>query len=653
MTASPGGRRSFTAQPGTRAAQGIVWPGVAPSAVVVDAVGPSSAGAATGVVTASGATETQLSWTHNVGSGEDRALYVAVAVGAADTPDTGVTVGVQFAGQALTAVGPPVHPDAATAGFTQLFRLAGPPVGEGTVLVLLSAAMNSIEGGSLSLVNVSPGTPEAAVAAAADNTGTATVAVPSTPGNLVVDAVASGSALTSSTDTIAVLRNYSTRSGAGNAGLAYRAGAATVSPSWSLTPDRWAVVAADVVFTGTTAAVPLSKTLTDAGVGTDALGVGAQVTVADTVGAADVLTAGAQTPLSDAASGADAVTVSGEVTVSDAGVGTDGVLGVSSSVPLADAATTAEALQVTFLLGDAATGADSLAVVRQVTLADTGTAADAMQSARAVALADTAAAADALTSSATTDLADTATGTDALGVAQGSNPTLPDQASGTDTLDVTVAPSLADTGTVADTLPGAEVTLPLADTAAGADTLMVGTSAPQTDAAVAADQLTVRVPVPVQDTGRAADSVAVAATVPLADAGHAADGLATTVGVPLADTIGSSDRLSVVVWEQKTLADAATVAEGFSVVVTTTLLDPVTVVEVLAVTDTLALAEWVGVDERFDVHRGDNPNLPPTPPDRTRRTAWEQRMGLVPAERRVASVPEDGRTALVPAPMRR
>ena len=83
----------------------------------------------------------------------------------------------------------------------------------------------------------------------ASATGSSTapsVAVTSASGNMVVDVVANGSNITSSDKTQRWLKNVNTSNGGGNGAQSTAVGAASVTMSYTVTSDWWAIIGVDV-----------------------------------------------------------------------------------------------------------------------------------------------------------------------------------------------------------------------------------------------------------------------------------------------------------------------------------------------------------------------------------------------------------------------
>ena len=212
--------------------------------VVFDAVGPSSAGAGQ-----TGATS-PFTWSHTC-TGSDRVLLVGVVLSPTGS-DAAINTTVTYNGVAMTSVAGEVHTNAGTAGYAELFYLVAPATGANTVSVtIVGAGTEGLECGSVSFTGVDQAT-------ATGNSASASVAVASAVGNMVVDVVGCGQALGAHNQTSRWLLNRSGASGAGNGGQATADGAASVTMTRTVTADFWAIIAADL------AAAPVVGGLDDA-----------------------------------------------------------------------------------------------------------------------------------------------------------------------------------------------------------------------------------------------------------------------------------------------------------------------------------------------------------------------------------------------------
>src|SRR5579864_2513574 len=179
-----------------------------------------------------------LSWSHTVGSGSNRALVVGV-VGAC-------VPSVTYGGVALTHVGQ-VYSNNFAPSSTDLFVLVAPATGTNTVQVSYSGCTSDVEAGSISFTGVNQSTPLAHVTT---NFGSGTnpgVTVTSASGDMVVDVVGNGSAITSSSQSLRWVKNQNGNTAHGNGAQSTAAGAASVTMGYSVTADWWGMLGADVV----------------------------------------------------------------------------------------------------------------------------------------------------------------------------------------------------------------------------------------------------------------------------------------------------------------------------------------------------------------------------------------------------------------------
>ncbi len=204
----------------------------ASGAILVDAVSSFSANEAT-----------NLAWSHTVGGGEDRVLVVGVS-SHSNTAVSGVTYGGTAMDPVVTQVG------GGNLTRASLFILRGPPPGPAQVVVTLSGS-EDVVGGAVSFTGVDQGTPVGGAASAKGTGATASVAIGSAAGEVVVDAVAArGSAVSVfAGGGQAQQWNIGTGTLGSNiiGGGSTEPGAASVTMSWALTVGRsWAVAAASL-----------------------------------------------------------------------------------------------------------------------------------------------------------------------------------------------------------------------------------------------------------------------------------------------------------------------------------------------------------------------------------------------------------------------
>ena len=222
--------------------------GDTPPGVTFDAVGPSSAGAG------QAGTATPFTWQH-ICSGANRVLLVGVVVSGADGT---VSTTATYNGVACASIAKRYSNDG-TAGYAELFALAGPAIGTNTVSVAVTgSAWLGLECGSVSFNGADQTTPVAHSASAAGNSASASVAVASAVGNMTCDLVCCGQSIGASNQTSRWLLNRSGESAAGNGAQATAAGAASVTMTRTVPSDWWAIIAADIqAAAAAAAAVPL------------------------------------------------------------------------------------------------------------------------------------------------------------------------------------------------------------------------------------------------------------------------------------------------------------------------------------------------------------------------------------------------------------
>jgi hypothetical protein len=202
-------------------------------AVTIDAIGPSAAGAS---VTGN----TSLSWSHTC-SGSNRLLVVGMAVGAGLTTNTSTAT---YNGVAMTSAGK-VYSNNQNDGYVQLFYLVAPATGANTVIVTCDQP-HDMTGGSTSFNGVDQTTPVSGATTAFGTTTSATVNVTSRYGDMVVDAVCSGTSITSSNQTLSWNKNLNGISGAGNSAQSTAGGALSITMSYNVSADWWGIVGLNV-----------------------------------------------------------------------------------------------------------------------------------------------------------------------------------------------------------------------------------------------------------------------------------------------------------------------------------------------------------------------------------------------------------------------
>jgi hypothetical protein len=223
--------------------------------VAYDNVGPSSSGTAKGpVATGTTAGSTDLTWMHTCGSSPTLALFVGVGVSSEDSTDSKYTVTVTYNGVSMTSLGL-VHTNDSTAGFVQLFALLNPATSGNTVDVHVAWSAGPadnlyVEGGSVSFTGVNQTTGWQNVNSNYGYSTSPSVSITSSSGDMVIDAVANGSAISTSNQTLRWNDNFTSNGAGGNAAQSTAAGATSVSMGYSVASDYWGIIGADVIAAG-------------------------------------------------------------------------------------------------------------------------------------------------------------------------------------------------------------------------------------------------------------------------------------------------------------------------------------------------------------------------------------------------------------------
>jgi hypothetical protein len=214
--------------------------------VALDAVGPAGGAGVGGLAPSS-----PITWTHICAPAS--VLFVGIAIGTAghndaDMPITAVTYG----GVPLNLIGL-VHPNQLARGYVSIWVLGTPPPGSATVSVSFTRANpnagDSIAAGSVSFVGADREAAPYFPVNTATNTGSGaspSVSVLSRPGDMVLDAVACGHGITSSSTALEWKKNVGTGNAAGNAAQSIAPGAASVAMGYTVTSDVWGMIAVDV-----------------------------------------------------------------------------------------------------------------------------------------------------------------------------------------------------------------------------------------------------------------------------------------------------------------------------------------------------------------------------------------------------------------------
>jgi hypothetical protein len=204
-----------------------------------------------GASSAGKANVSALAWTNQVGTGSDRALLVAAAVGTSD--DTGCTAVVTEDGTRMSELAT-IHTDSKHAGYLGIWGLANPPSGADTIAIVVRGCSAGtpleLSGGAESFTGVSQGDPFGPARTAYGDGGTASATVATaSPDDLIASFVADGSGDESaqSPATTRFVHDVDLSSGAGNsAGATSPATGSSVTVAWSMYSDYWGEGVVDI-----------------------------------------------------------------------------------------------------------------------------------------------------------------------------------------------------------------------------------------------------------------------------------------------------------------------------------------------------------------------------------------------------------------------
>jgi hypothetical protein len=192
----------------------------------------------------SGSASSTLSWSHTIGSGDNRTLIVS-AVCEDSTPADQIMSSVRFNGINMTAVPGSIRSRSNSSSSilrTELYYMLNPPAGTYTVLITYNGSVSYRVGGAISLRNVKQQIPEAVIANSATSASISTnIDVPNT-GAWIVDVVghSNSGTFTSSTSTERWDRNSGNHTGAGATKAVVSAGSNTMS--WTFSGSSGAIV---------------------------------------------------------------------------------------------------------------------------------------------------------------------------------------------------------------------------------------------------------------------------------------------------------------------------------------------------------------------------------------------------------------------------
>ena len=234
------GALEASAGPGTDAQVGFS------SLLAISAGSSSTAGSGTGVKVSS------LTWSHTVGSGNDRVLIVGVSM---FDSGSNIVSSVAYGGQALTRI----EQDSSSKTHAEMWMLTAPVEGTADIVVSLTKAVNVVAGAT-AYSGVDQSTPYSTVATG-NGSSDPTFTVASAAGELVVDIVADRDV---NSETVGagqtaqwVLKNGTASSDAWG-GSSSEQGAASVTMSWSTVgagAGEWAAVAVSLRPSSNTAPV--------------------------------------------------------------------------------------------------------------------------------------------------------------------------------------------------------------------------------------------------------------------------------------------------------------------------------------------------------------------------------------------------------------
>ncbi len=184
---------------------------------------------------------TSLTWSHTVGSGTNRILIVGVSLVRGDATVSSVTYG----GVSLTSIG--ALSDSGNNTRMEMWKLVAPTAGTASIVVTLSAAKR-IVGGAVSFTGVNQTVPHGTFASnslSGGGSSTPSVNVSGASGELVIDTLATQGDADPATASQTQQWSRDTSSGSGAdviGGGSTKAGASSVTMSWTLSRNRpWSI----------------------------------------------------------------------------------------------------------------------------------------------------------------------------------------------------------------------------------------------------------------------------------------------------------------------------------------------------------------------------------------------------------------------------
>jgi hypothetical protein len=211
--------------------------------LALDAIGPSAAGQ-------TATNPANATWSHTV-TGTQTALLVWVGVGQASGSDATKNItGITYNGVAMT-LALVVHTNNSTSGYLAVYKLTNPATGAHNVVVTFNTAPSHCEAGSIDWSGADQTTPFGTPVSGFGDNALATAAMASnTSGNQICFGVCSGNFTGTNPTSPATKRiqaNFSTSSAGGCFGVAtIPATGSSVTCSWAITSDFWALIAIEV-----------------------------------------------------------------------------------------------------------------------------------------------------------------------------------------------------------------------------------------------------------------------------------------------------------------------------------------------------------------------------------------------------------------------
>jgi uncharacterized repeat protein (TIGR01451 family) len=203
-----------------------------------------------------------VSVSHTTGTGTNRLMLVGISFEDDNTAGLGIS-GVTYNGQALTFVDRQLSSQEAGC---EIWRLVNPPSGPGTVQVTTtgSAAGDAIFVGVATFSGVDQSTPLGTPAKASGTGTSASVTTVSGPGEIVFDVLAVDDARSASPDGAQTVRWNGIAGTADTdgvrAGASTKAGAASVTTTWTIGSDAWSLCAVPIKPASSSSSITFTQT---------------------------------------------------------------------------------------------------------------------------------------------------------------------------------------------------------------------------------------------------------------------------------------------------------------------------------------------------------------------------------------------------------